>query len=379
MNSKTISIHQSESGPLYAELARLLLEKAGALLIVIDEQARITLASASLEKLTGRRVQGASLHDFVLDFDQNLNFADMCGPERDGQILNLPAADGMPVSYHFMTRRVGDSIVLFGESTEEDLQLLRSELLAANNDLHDLSRELHQRNAQLEELNNLKNQFLGIAAHDLRNPIGIILSFSELVLDTDTEPLTDTQREILEMIRESSEFMLKLLHNLLDIAAIESGNLSLERVPVDLALLVRKNLVRNRLLADKKHIEIVEDVAHDMPTVLLDAGKIEQVLNNLVTNAIKFSNAGTTVTVCCATENENVLISVRDQGQGIPESEADKLFKPFSRTSVLATAGESSTGLGLAIVKRIIDGHGGSIVVESVVGEGTVFRISIPK
>lgn len=371
-------MHNPESHIIEQELTRLLFEDASALLLLLDVERRIVRASASFERVVGRNVRGASVYDFIVDFDGSLDVATLADGSAEGHILHVSGADGMPESYRFRARSMGDHLLLYGESPDSDIRKLRRELLTANNELHDMARELQKRNAQLEEMNKLKNQFLGIAAHDLRNPISVILSFSELMLHDDVESLTDAQREMVDSVYESSVFMLKLLNNLLDISAIEAGKLTLDMLPTDIAVLLRKNLQRNRILAERKGIAIRDEIDADLPMLALDAGKFEQVLNNLITNAVKFSERGTTVTVRCERSDHEVVLSVRDQGQGIPAEELDRLFKPFSRTSVRATAGESSTGLGLAIVKRIIDGHAARVRVDSVVGQGTVFSISLP-
>lgn len=378
MNLNTSSTHNPESRTIEQELTRLLFEDASALLLLLDVERRIVRASASFERVVGRNVRGASVYDFIVDFDGSLDVATLADGAADGHILHISGADGMPESYHFRVRSMGNHLLLYGESPDSDIRKLRKELLTANNELHDMARELQKRNAQLEEMNKLKNQFLGIAAHDLRNPISVILSFSEIILHEDVEPLTAAQREMMNSMYESSVFMLKLLNNLLDISAIEAGKLTLDMLPTDITVLLRRNLQRNRILAEHKGIAIREEIDADLPMLALDAGKFEQVLNNLITNAVKFSERGTTVTVRCERSDHEVVLSVRDQGQGIPAEELDRLFKPFSRTSVRATAGESSTGLGLAIVKRIIDGHAARVRVDSVVGQGTVFTISLP-
>jgi signal transduction histidine kinase len=171
--------------------------------------------------------------------------------------------------------------------------------------------------------------------------------------------------------------MLDLVNNLLDVAQIESGKLRLDLQLVDLIALVRRNIALNRVLAAKKQIEI-EWAETPLPTVLFDAPKIEQVLNNLIGNAIKFSLPGTLIRVSVTRADPNVVLMVRDQGPGIPPNELVKLFKPFQKTSVKSTAGEKSTGLGLAIVKKIVEGHHGKIWIESQVGHGTTFFVSLP-
>jgi hypothetical protein len=134
----------------------------------------------------------------------------------------------------------------------------------------------------------------------------------------------------------------------------------------------------NRVLAQKKNIGI--DLIVNKPGLIVNADgpKLEQVFNNLISNAIKFSIAATVIKVEISGSENSVIIDVRDQGQGIPEAELDKLFKPFQKTSVKSTGGEKSTGLGLSIAKRIVEAHKGVIRVESKVGEGTTFYVELP-
>ncbi len=252
------------------------------------------------------------------------------------------------------------------------------ELSRLNNELANLQRELAKKNAELERLDDEKNQFLGMAAHDLRNPLGVIMGFSEFLL-TDAAPvLNEEQREFLSIIHSSSEFMLELVNNLLDIATIESGKLRLNPWPTDLAALVEHNVALNQAIASKKEIRLSCEIEAGLPVLEIDAPKIEQVLNNLISNAIKFSYPHSMVEVRLARADDGVLLSVADQGQGIPAAELDTLFKPFARTSVKSTGGEGSIGLGLAIVRRIVNGHRGRIWVESEVDSGSTFYVWLP-
>jgi signal transduction histidine kinase len=130
-------------------------------------------------------------------------------------------------------------------------------------------------------------------------------------------------------------------------------------------------------LAQQKQIHVSLQIESALPKLSLDEGKIEQVLNNLISNAVKFSQPGTAVEVRAVAQDGGVLISVRDQGPGIPAAECAKLFQPFGRTSIRSTCGEHSTGLGLAISRKIVEGHGGHIWVESQVGLGSVFLFTL--
>jgi len=260
---------------------------------------------------------------------------------------------------------------------EEDDKIY-NDITGLNNELINLQRELARKNAELVHLNDLKNKFLGMAAHDLRNPIGIIYSYSDFLRDEAKDVLSSEHKEFLDIINTSAQFMLALIDDLLDISRIESGKIDLHQELFPIEQLMSKIVGLNRVLAQKKNIGI--DLIINKPGLIVNADgpKLEQVFNNLISNAIKFSIAATVIKVEISESENSVLIGVHDQGQGIPEAELDKLFKPFQKTSVKSTGGEKSTGLGLSIAKRIVEAHKGVIRVESKVGEGTTFYVELP-
>lgn len=252
-------------------------------------------------------------------------------------------------------------------------QALYEEISRLNNEMASMQRELAKQNAELERLNQEKNRFLGMAAHDLRNPLHVILGYSEFLLDACDDP---EPQQFLNVIVSASRFMVSLVDDLLDVAKIESGQLHLEYAPVDLAALATQNVALNRTLAAQKQITI-DLLLAPLPTALVDGAKIEQVLNNLIGNAVKFSQPGGRITVQLKNEGATFGLSVQDEGAGIPEAEQAQLFTAFQRGHK-GTEGEKSTGLGLVIVKRIVEGHGGKIWLESCVGQGATFFVSIP-
>ena len=252
-------------------------------------------------------------------------------------------------------------------------------MMRLNSELANAQRELTKKNLELERVNRLKNQFLGMAAHDLRNPIGAIRSFSNLLLDPDFPVTPERQRDFLERIRGSAEFMLALINDILDLSAIEAGQLRMDAREINIARLVRDNVELNRMLAAEKEITITLTIDPDVPRIVADARKVEQILNNLLSNAVKYSARGTTVRVDVRAEGDGVLIVVADEGQGIPAGELATILRPFQRGTPKGTAGEKSTGLGLAIVKRLVDGHGGRLSYESEVGRGTTFSVWLPR
>lgn len=263
-------------------------------------------------------------------------------------------------------------------STYENAIQKNSELAEANKQLLNMHREIARKNIELEKLNEDKNKFLRIAAHDLRNPTSAILSFSVLMMEEIWHKLDENEKEFLTIIKDSSEFVLKLLNELLDVAVIESGNLSLNLEETDIVALTEKNVSLNRVIADKKKLKIVFTPEVPELRLSIDAVKTEQILNNLISNAIKFSYPEKLIEVSLSKNEDQCVIKVTDQGQGIPPEDLVKLFQPFARRSVRSTAGERSTGLGLSIVKKIVEGHKGKIWVESEVGVGTTFFVSLP-
>lgn len=231
---------------------------------------------------------------------------------------------------------------------------------------------------QLSKANAAKNKFLGMAAHDLRNPLASIRGLAEFLRDGVVGPLTADQLDLVKTIHAASQEMLLLVNELLDVATIEAGELKITPEPSDVAELVEKAVYLSNIEATKKQTEIVF-TSHERPVPRnLDPNKIRQVIDNLLSNAVKYSPPGSVIGVDLSTTDGAVTIAVRDQGPGIPESERDKLFKDFGRTSVMPTGGEKSTGLGLAICRKIIDAHHGTITAENLPERGCVFRVTLP-
>ena len=233
---------------------------------------------------------------------------------------------------------------------------------------------------QLSKANSAKNRFLGMAAHDLRNPLASIRGLSEFLIDGAVGPLTPDQVDLIQTIHGASQSMLEMVNELLDVATIESGELKLHLEPHNLSELVGKSVVLTNMEAAKKKTQVAFDAAAVSVSLTIDSAKMKQVIDNLLTNAVKFSPPGSTVTAAVQANpaTGTCSLSVRDQGPGIPENERDKLFKDFSRLSIKPTGGEKSTGLGLAICRKIVEAHHGTIVAENLPGRGCEFRVTLP-
>jgi signal transduction histidine kinase len=229
----------------------------------------------------------------------------------------------------------------------------------------------------LVELNRLKNRFLGIAAHDLRNPLCSIRGFSELLLSESAGPLTKEQKEYISVVKTASEGMLNLLNDLLNIVALESGKLNLRLRRGSLKDLIESRVRIMKMTAQQKGITLHKTLA-DASDAVFDPDRVAQVVDNLLSNAIKFSPAGSNVHVVLSREDGMVKVSVRDEGPGISPEDQCKLFCEFQKLSNKPTNGESSTGLGLAIAKRLVEAHQGTLQVQSQVGSGSTFSFTIP-
>ncbi|MCD8568176.1 MAG: hybrid sensor histidine kinase/response regulator [Geovibrio sp.] len=237
--------------------------------------------------------------------------------------------------------------------------------------------ELKTLNRRLEDLNQVKNRFLGTAAHDLRGPLASIRGFAEMLADELDGKLNGDQAEMLSMIHETSHGMLSLVNDLLDYAVIESGRLSLLKQESELRKIIDRRININEPLAARKNITIKREL-EDVGIVSVDKNRIDQVLDNLLGNAVKFSPQNTEVTVKLYKEGNSAALTVADQGVGISEEDIPKLFGEYCTVSSKPTDGEKSTGLGLFIIKSIVYAHHGSFSVKSKKGEGTEITVKLP-
>lgn len=236
---------------------------------------------------------------------------------------------------------------------------------------------LKAKNRELENLNQQKDEILGVAAHDLRSPLTAISGWAQLLVKkTDQTPPLFAQG--LEAIAEQSQFMMRLIADILDIQKIKSGKLSLNRKVQPPGPIVERCTADHRPHAEHKRITLRADVAGDVADVEVDALRLSQAINNLINNAIKFTADGGRVEVRARSNAGKVELAVADNGLGIAEEEIPRLFEEFSQTSTRATADEMGSGLGLAITRKIVEMHGGQIEVQSRRGEGSTFTIRLP-
>jgi signal transduction histidine kinase len=252
------------------------------------------------------------------------------------------------------------------------------ELESAYKRLNQLYDEVKKKNEVLNELNGQKNKFLGMAAHDLRNPLGAIDAFCDLLLTNPQKQLDEKSHKYIERIKSTSIYMLNLINELLNISVIESGTITLNIVEVDLPNLILETLEYLKEIAEKKQIRITFKYDQKHSKIFCDPNKVIQVITNLVTNSIKFSHPGSEIELELEPSKFDMTIVVKDYGNGISTETKKKMFQPFIKGSDAGTGGEKCTGLGLAIVQKIVNEHHGKIRVESEVDKGTTFFITLP-
>jgi PAS domain S-box-containing protein len=235
--------------------------------------------------------------------------------------------------------------------------------------------ELERQNDQLRELDRLKDEFVALVSHELRTPLTSIRGYLELI-NEDTN-LTEEQSRFLETIDRNAQRLQRVVGDLLFVAQVEAGKLSLEHGDVDLNSVVEEAADAARPVAGAKSISLVVDLG-ELPEIRGDRARLAQVLDNFISNAIKFTATGGSVSVATRVFEENVEIIVSDNGMGIPANELPLLFQRFFRAERATSGAIPGTGLGLAIAKAIVTAHGGRIRVESEDGGGTTFQILLP-
>ncbi|MCP4403317.1 MAG: response regulator [bacterium] len=304
---------------------------------------------------------------------------------RDSGLVEMGFRSLISIPLNSKDLVLGILILLIEEQrqlNQDDLDLLTSignQIGMAVDNISLYQQELKARE-RLEELNKLKDDFVAIVSHDLRSPLTAILGASEILLSDEymDPPLPEDQRELVVNIQDMGEQQLHLVNDLLDLAKIESGKLELHPTVTHLGSVVTQCYNTLKVLAENKNISLKTGIVGQIPKIMLDVPKINQVINNLVSNAIKFTAAGGEVTIQVEKDDEFVKISVTDTGEGIKPEELQLLFNKFQQLKAHGTGGERGTGLGLSICKNLVELHEGKIWAESQPGVGSTFAFTLP-
>jgi signal transduction histidine kinase len=267
-------------------------------------------------------------------------------------------------------------VVLVHDETERGR--LGQQVMQQLNEVRLLRGQLEAANARLVRLDAEKSAFVRMAAHDLRSPLAIIRGYVELVLQKGGQRLGEEAIEYLGIVLSRTQQMAHLIDNLLDVERIESGEAGLCREPLDLGALVEQAAKGFSMPALQKGLALEWKMAPDLPEVSGDRVRLEQVLNNLLANACKFTPAGGRVTVEVLVRDGEAVVEVSDTGPGIAEVDQARLFQRFFRTDEARLRGIPGHGLGLSIVRAIVEQHGGHVYCRSQPGQGSTFGFSLP-
>ena len=251
-----------------------------------------------------------------------------------------------------------------------------AELSKRNKEVEEKLDKLTKSKNDLEELSKQKDELFAIVIHDIKNPAALIKNLVDLLRSYDLT--ANEQQEIIEDIAQTTLKIVKLSQEVTKILTLESGLMNLELEPAPINVIIEDVVTRNRVVAQKKKMTLFTELSNDLPDVEMDAQKIEEVLDNLISNAIKFTQEGGTVRVKAYKELRDIIVEVSDNGLGLSEDDVAKAFRRGQKLSASPTGGETSTGLGLWIVKKIIDAHHGRVWIKSILGKGSTFAFALP-
>jgi hypothetical protein len=237
---------------------------------------------------------------------------------------------------------------------------------------------LEETNAQLRELNAMKDEFLSIASHDLRSPLTSIILFGKTMHKEGDSNLTDWQRRSLNLMTRSAQHLLTLVDDILNVAKMNSGRMFIEKEPVDIRAVLGESITAMTFNAQSKNITIKRGSGFEKLELPADRSKMFQLFNNLIGNAIKFSPEGGSVYISEKLDGKSYRFEIEDHGPGIAKEEFDRIFEKFTQGGAGSAAKKEGSGLCLMICKKIVELHGGSIGVDSEPGKGSKFHFTLP-
>jgi signal transduction histidine kinase len=238
-------------------------------------------------------------------------------------------------------------------------------------------KEIQSTSQRLRETARIKDRFMSSMSHELRTPLNSIIGFSEVLSMGISGELPAEAQEDVQAIFENGQHLLGIINDLLDLAKIESGTLALHPEPIEIAKLFDEVKTNNAGLLVDKAVEMRVQVEDDLPLLQADPIRVNQVLNNLVSNAAKFTDAGS-ITLRAYRDDDWVCLEVQDTGAGISADNLEKIFERFQQTDDDHARSAKGTGLGLDITRQLVELHGGTIAVRSQPGEGSTFRVRLP-
>ncbi len=370
--------------------------RSGEILVVEDDAFTRDLLSQELHDLGHKAV-------FISNGNEVVKTAKACKPDLILLDIMIPGMDGFsvcralrkepetsPIPVIFITAKGGTENVVRGlelGGNDYVTKPIDMPILAARVANQLRSKKLYDQvcaqMSELEILNTRVKEFLGMASHDLRTPTSVIKLIAHTLLDNSAGPLNETQNAFLTKIYNQTTYMNTLLDDLLNMTHIESGKISLRLQQENLNSVLKENLSALKFLADNKGVQLTLDTDASLPGILIDQARFTEIIDNLVSNAIKFTQPGGRIHVRTfasklSNDADCACISIADSGVGIPPAGLQRIFEKFGTQGQVPGRSEKSTGLGLFIAKKLTELHDGRLEVTSTVGKGTEFVIKLP-
>ena len=240
------------------------------------------------------------------------------------------------------------------------------------------TKELRTSNTILRRLDKAKDEFVSMASHQLRTPLTSVKGYISMVIEGDAGKISDPQKKLLDEAFNSSERMVHLINDFLNVSRIQNGKFIIDKHPTDLSKVIGQEIDSLKPSALSRNLKFVYNPPKDFPMIEIDEGKVRQVVINFADNALYYSHENTTININLSIENNEALFTVKDNGIGVPSDEQEQLFSKFYRASNARKQRPDGTGVGLYLAKKIIDAHEGEIVFESVEGKGSTFGFRLP-
>lgn len=375
------------------------LDTASALVMILDTEGRVARFNRACEQTSGYKadeVRGEKFWDLFLVAEE---------VEKIKVIFARLLAGQFPTNYesHWVAKDKSQRVIAWSNTVllsrhgtvvhiiatgvditkskevEEKLKDAVQDLARSNEELDHSSRELKKANQQLRELDAMKSHFISAASHELRTPLTSIKGYVEAVLQDEVGPINEKQKEFLGYVKESTDRLHRLLNELLDISKIESGQVKMDKELTNLGDLLREEVLIFKPQANKKGLTLDIETDIHLKEIYCDADKVREVMDNLVSNAIKYTLKGGKIKVYARNYETGVQINVQDTGIGIKKEDLARIFEPFQHIEKVGAEDEESTGLGLTLVKRIVAAHQGDVRIRSQEGSGSTFTVFLPQ